>query len=88
MKKKITVASTKEVEINLPYYCTDGICHWYKIFNEDFSISVYNSKHSEQCRLQILNSSVPLIQEKLIECSEKEFIENYITVIRNIDENI
>ena len=39
--KTTTTTTTTEKEIELPYYCTDNICYFYKVFSKEKCIAVY-----------------------------------------------
>ena len=71
IKTTITEVITREVEIKLPYYRKDGVCHWYMGINEKECIQVFLG-NSSGAQIQIAHNGLAL-QEKHLECTEQEF---------------
>ena len=78
--------STKEIQ--LPYYVTDGICHWYKVINQSEAIQVMWSKHGNQgiC-IQVVGISVAL-QSNHTESTADDFTDNFYKTLNQITEVI
>jgi hypothetical protein len=57
----VKTESISKKEIKLPYYTTDGICHWYKVINQQKALQVMWSKYEGSliC-VQIVDSSLAL----------------------------
>jgi len=83
MEIEINSTTTKKVKIELPYYCTDGFCHWYKVFSEENCIQVMNGNWSPQigkhhAGLAFVNNA--------IECTKEDFEENFKKVFNILNE--
>lgn len=42
MEIKIQKLVTDNVEITLPFFCKDGVCHYYKIYSEEECLQLTN----------------------------------------------
>ena len=85
MKTKTTITETKEVEIDLPDYVWDKICHWYKITGENSAVEVaYSATSVAAIKTCSLSLAVAGTWE---ECSEQEFNEAFnkaLSALHNI----
>jgi len=84
----VTQVTLSKKEIKLPYYLTDGICHWYKVINSNEAIQVMWSKHGNQgiC-IQVVGSSVAL-QSSYNETTAEDFTEHFYKTLNQITEVI
>lgn len=73
-------------EIKLPYYLTDGICHWYKVINQNQAVQVMWSQHGNQgiC-IQIVGSSLAL-QSRCTETTAEDFTEHFYKTLTQLNE--
>ena len=74
MKTKTTITETKEVEIDLPDYVWDKVCHWYKIAGENSAIEVAYASHVSAIKTCSLSLAVA---GTWAECTKQEFEEAF-----------
>jgi len=75
-------------EIKLPYYLTDGICHWYKVINQEQAVQVMWSKYGNQgIAIQVVGSSVAL-QSRYKESNAEDFNTHYEKTLTQLNELI
>jgi hypothetical protein len=76
---------SREPEPKYPIFRTDNECHWYMILDENTAIEVASFTRGLYDRAQLVHPSLTLRDPKDVECSEKDFMEKYITVIDKIN---
>jgi len=77
MKKTITETVSREIDIELPAYRTDGSCHWYKVISETQAIAVYLSNHGHGGTVDIHNTISIAFGSLTKDITENEFNEKF-----------
>ena len=78
-----TIKTSKEIE--LPYYCTDGVCHAYKVFSEEYCIEVYSGGLGS--RIDIVDAMFPFsLQFPETQCTKEVFQKMYGEALAKINE--
>ena len=79
-----TTKTSKEIE--LPYYCTDNICHVFKIFSKEHCICVTHGDGIES-RINIVHSGMPFeLQSPETQCTKEVFQKMYGEALAKINE--
>lgn len=78
----VETISTKK-EIKLPYYTTDGSCHWYKVVTPKQAIQVYCSAYGG-LSLSMVDVSVALMSRN-VESNSEAFTENFYKALTQIN---
>jgi hypothetical protein len=86
MELEITKTEKETVKINLPFYCTDGIAHAYKVFSEEHCISALYPTSDEDTHIGISVNHARLAfnsknDEAWKEITEVEFNQLFVATI-------
>ena len=82
------VTTEQQIEVTLPYYAKDNICHWYKVISENRMIMIFKGKDryvsvdlTEYC----INSA---FDDTSTEITQKEFNDKFNEVNKIIMNHI
>jgi hypothetical protein len=78
----VETISTKK-EIKLPYYTTDGSCHWYKVVTPKQAVQVYYSVYGGLA-IQMVDISVALMSRN-VESNSEDFTENFYKTLNQLN---
>lgn len=78
----VETISTKK-EIKLPYYTTDGSCHWYKVVTPTQAVQVYFSVYGGLA-IQMVDISVALMSRN-VESNSEDFTENFYKTLNQLN---
>lgn len=90
-KEKITILKEekiqKEIQVELPYFATDGVCHWYKVISEHQMLKVFVG--ASDCALEITEYNIKSVfADDKKEVAESEFLNQFNKVINQLNEKI
>ena len=84
---KIEIENKTSKEIELPYYCTDNICHTFKVFSKEHCIYVYSGNSSIDATIGLAHAMFPFsLQFPETQCTKEVFQKMYDEALAKINE--
>jgi hypothetical protein len=82
---KTKVTTEQQIEVTLPYYAKDNICHWYKVIAEDKMIKLFSGHNDKFCCVDFNEYNVDsAFSDKNVKITEQEFNDKFYAVVTNI----
>ena len=83
-KIQVLETNSKEVEIQLPYFATDGICHVYKVYSNNNCIQVTNTDFNPS--IIVAHAGLAFNSSNSKQCTEEEFLDAYNEVKNKLED--
>jgi hypothetical protein len=89
MKITKRIVKDEEIEVSLPHYSKDGICHWYKVISENKMIKIFSDTILEYGTVELTEYCIyTAFDERTTEITEKEFNDKFYEVSTIITNNL
>lgn len=81
IKELVKEEKQKEIKIETPFYCKDGICFWYKVVDEKRCIQLKEA--GERIGIEVAHAELPFnVGGPIIEIGQDEFNLQFKKIIK------
>jgi hypothetical protein len=88
MKITKTILVAEEIEVIMPYYAKDNICHWYKVISDKKMIKIFSDSDGYGSIDLTQYGIGTVFSDNYIEITEKEFNDKFYETSHNLTTNL